>query len=129
MISMAIRDIPSVLIIDDEATVLDILGQLFSAFGISRVCRASSAEEALRILKTEQFAIIVSDYRLEGMDGVAFVEKLRASGDRTPVLMLSGAPDKIGVIRAAHQPSVDFFPKPFEIPNLLSAMERLALAA
>lgn len=122
---MTTRNIPSVLVIDDESRVLEILDQLFAAVGVTRVSRASSAEEALRILKTERFAIIVSDYRLEGMDGVAFVEKLRSSGNLTPVLMLSGAPDKMAVIRAARQPGVDFFPKPFQIDNLMNAMERL----
>jgi len=126
---MAINTIPSVLLIDDEAQVLDILAELFSAIGISRVVRAASAEEALRILQNQKFAIIVSDYRMEGMDGVAFVEQLRATGNRTPVLMLSGAPDKMAVIRAARQPAVDFFPKPFEVRQLVSAMERLAEAA
>jgi DNA-binding NtrC family response regulator len=127
--AMAINTIPSVLLIDDEAQVLDILAQLFSAIGISRVVRAPSAEEALRILRNQKFAIIVSDYRMEGMDGVAFVEQLRATGNRTPVLMLSGAPDKMAVIRAARQPAVDFFPKPFEVQKLVGAMERLAAAA
>lgn len=126
---MATSNIPSVLVIDDEASVLEILGELFTALGVSRVRRASSAEEALRILQTERFAIIVSDYRLAGMDGVAFVEQLRAAGNHTPVLMLSGAPDKMGVIRAARYDAVDFFPKPFEIHTLMGAMERLAHAA
>ena len=126
---MTKSSIPSVLVIDDEASVLDVLDQLFSALGISRVRRARSAEEALKILKTEQFTIIVSDYRLEGMDGVAFVERLRATGNSTPVLMLSGAPDKTGVIRATRQPRVDFFPKPFQLQQLVDAMERLAEAA
>src|SRR5213593_4813968 len=126
---MTKSNIPSVLVIDDEASVLELLDQLFSALGIARVRRARSAEEALTILKSEQFTIIVSDYRLEGMDGVAFIERLRATGNRTPVLMLSGAPDKIGVIRAGRQPRVDFFPKPFQVQQLVDAMERLAKAA
>ena len=63
------------------------------------------------------------------MDGVAFVEQLRGTGNRTPVLVLSGAPDKMGVIRAARYDAVDFFPKPFEIHTLMGAMERLAHAA
>jgi CheY-like chemotaxis protein len=121
--------IPSVLVIDDEDQVLEMMGELFAALGISRVRRASSAEEALKILKNERFSVIVSDYRLEGMDGVAFVEQLRAGGNATPVLMLSGAPDKMAVIRAARQTRVDFFPKPFEVDKLLGAMERLAEAA
>lgn len=121
--------IPSVLVIDDEAHVLEMLGQLFDVVGIARVRQACSAEEALRILAQETFAIIVSDYRLNGMDGVAFVEKLRATGNSTPVLVLSGAPDKMAVIRAAGQSRVDFFPKPFQVHELVGAMERLAEAA
>jgi DNA-binding NtrC family response regulator len=126
---MGIKTIRSVLLIDDETEVLEILGQLFTALGVSRVVRAGSAEEALRILQNQKFAIIISDYRMEGMDGVAFVEQLRAAGDHTPVLMLSGAPDKMAVIRAARQPAVDFFPKPFELDELMGAMERLTEAA
>lgn len=126
---MVKSSISSVLVIDDEASVLDILGELFTALGVSRVRRASSAEEALRIVPAEYFDIIVSDYRLEGMDGISFVEKLRSTGNDTPVLMLSGAPDKLAVIRAAGHRAVDFFPKPFEIHTLLGAMERLAEAA
>jgi DNA-binding NtrC family response regulator len=126
---MAVSPIRSVLLVDDETQVLDILAELFAAVGISRVVRAGSAEEALGILQNQEFAIIVSDYRMAGMDGVAFVEQLRATGNRTPVLMLSGAPDKMGVIRAARQPAVDFFPKPFELQQLVGAMERLAEAA
>lgn len=121
--------ISSVLVIDDEASVLNILGELFTALGVPRVRRARSAEEALRIVPSEHFDIIVSDYRLEGMDGVAFLDQLRATGNDTPVLMLSGAPDKMAVIRASEHRAVDFFPKPFEIHTLLGAMERLAEAA
>lgn len=127
--AVAKSNIQSVLVIDDEASVLEILGELFTALGVSRVRRVSSAEEALSILQTERFSIIVSDYRMAGMDGVAFVEQLRGTGNRTPVLMLSGAPDKMGVIRAAGHDAVDFFPKPFEIHTLMGAMERLAQAA
>lgn len=126
---MRTHHIPSVLVVDDEASVLEMLGQLFTALGVSRVQRASSAEEALDILDREQFAMIVSDYRMGGMDGVAFIEQLRDRGNTTPVLMLSGAPDKLGVIRAANQPRVDFFAKPFELRQLVGAMERLAEAA
>jgi FixJ family two-component response regulator len=72
------------------------------------------------------FSMILADYRLEGMDGVQFVEQLRATGDETPVIMLSGAPDKNGVIRATSHTKVDFFAKPFRVADLMGAMDRLA---
>lgn len=120
--------IPSVLVIDDNADTLSALGDFLMAMGAKKVRQVPSAEEALAILEQESFSIIVSDYRLDGMDGVQFVEQLRKGGNRTPVVMLSGAPDKQGVIRATQHERVDFFPKPFRIVELTDAMERLMAA-
>jgi two-component system, OmpR family, response regulator len=102
------RTIPSILLIDDNADALETISKVLTAVGVKNVCEASSAEEAFGILKTRKFSLIIADYRLGGMDGVEFLERLRASGDQTPLLLLSGAPDKAGVIRAASQPKVDF---------------------
>jgi CheY-like chemotaxis protein len=120
--------IPSILVIDDNAEMLSILAELLSALGAQKVRQVTSAEEALTLLQQERFTIILSDYRLEGMDGVQFVEQLRRAGDRTPVIMLSGAPDKPGVMRASRQELVDFFPKPFRSSDLACAMDRLLAA-
>ena len=120
--------IPAILVIDDNAEMLSILAELLTALGAQKVRQVTSAEEALTILQQERFTIILSDYRLEGMDGVQFVEQLRQTGDRTPVIMLSGAPDKPGVIRATRQELVDFFPKPFRSSDLACAMDRLLAA-
>jgi DNA-binding NtrC family response regulator len=120
---------PSTLIVDDNAAARTLIAELLRAVGADEVAQASSAEEALDLLEERRFAVIISDYRMEGMDGVAFLEALRARGDRTPMVLLSAAPDKGGVIRATHQEAVDFFPKPFRINDLVGAVERLLLVA
>jgi DNA-binding NtrC family response regulator len=117
------------LVIDDDAEALKTLGSLLSALGVEKICEVPSAEQALEILKAQSFSMILTDYRLEGMNGVEFLEQLRSQGNQTPVIMLSGAPDKAGVIRAIHQPAVDFFGKPFRIDDLVGAMEKFAQAA
>jgi len=122
------RPIPSVLLVDDNVDTLQTLSGIMSALGAERVREAGSAERALEILKDESFAMIVSDYRMDGMDGVSFVKKLRSHGHRTPVLMLSGAPDKQGVIEATSHDRVDFRGKPFSIGELMGAMDRLLAA-
>jgi DNA-binding NtrC family response regulator len=125
----AMHSIASMLVIDDNTDALATFNELFTALGVKNICRAASAEEALEILQTRSFAMIVCDYRLEGMDGVEFLEELRAGGNQTPVVMVSGAPDKLGVIRATQHPRVNFFGKPFRVDELIGAMKKLAEAA
>ena len=120
------RTIRSVLVIDDNPDTLETLATLLQSLGVDHVTQARSAEDALDALKHQRFSLIVADYRLEGMDGVEFLEQLRAGGDLTPVIMLSGAPDKAGVIRATRQPRVDFFSKPFRVADFMGAMDRMA---
>jgi FixJ family two-component response regulator len=79
-------------------------------------------------LKTQKFSLILTDYRLGGMNGVQFIEQLRGEGNQTPVIVLSGAPDKTGVMRAATYNRVDFFGKPFRMDELTGAIERMAIA-
>jgi CheY-like chemotaxis protein len=120
--------IPSVLVIDDNFETLKALTSLMSALGAEKVSEAESAEDALKLMTDHQFDLIVADYRLEGMDGVEFLERVRARGNQTPILILSGAPDKAAVIRAADYPKVDFFNKPFRIAEITEAMDRLLAA-
>jgi len=119
------RQIPSLLVIDDNPETLEMLASLMSILGTQNVKQAPSAERGLEIMETESFSLIISDYCLEGMSGVEFLEQIRAKGDLTPVLLLSGAPDKAAVIRASCHPNVDFFGKPFQIADLVGAVERL----
>jgi len=117
--------IPSALVIDDDSEALNAISQVLTSVGVQNVSAAGSAEEALEILKRRRFHLIVADYRLEGMDGVQFLEDVRASGDQTPLLLLSGAPDKSGIIRAINQPNVDVFGKPFRVAEFSAAINRL----
>ncbi len=118
-------EIPSALVIDDNSEALNLIGHLLASAGVRCVCKVRSAEEALEILQTRSFELLIADYRLGGMNGVEFLELLRASGDLTPLLLLTGAPDKAGVIRAVSQQKVDVFGKPFRIAEFLDAIAKL----
>ena len=123
-----VQAISSILVIDDDGAALETISHVLSALGVADVCEVTSAERALKILRARQFDLIIADYRLGGMDGVEFLERLRAAGNQTPLLLLSGAPDKAGVIRATNQPKVDFFGKPFRVAELVGAMNKLVCA-
>jgi CheY-like chemotaxis protein len=119
------KPISSILVVEDNPVALKTLSNLLKALGAETVHEASSAELALELVKKHQITFILTDYRLEGMNGVQFLEQLRGSGNQTPVIVLSGSPDKTGVMRAASYNRVDFFGKPFRMEELSGAIDRL----
>jgi DNA-binding NtrC family response regulator len=120
-----VPSISSLLIIDDEPDVRKALIDIFKHEGVSHICDVPSAEAGFEMLKKEPFSLIICDYRLPGVSGVVFMGKLRLQGDRTPILLITGAPDKDPAFQAASQMRVDFLAKPFTIPALLSVVESL----
>lgn len=117
--------ISSLLIIDDELEVRKALVDIFQQKGVSRISDVPSAEEALKILNEEPFSLIICDYRLPGITGVAFMGKLRLKGDQTPILLITGVADKAPVFKAANQMKVEFLAKPFTISALLAVTDDL----
>jgi DNA-binding response OmpR family regulator len=120
-----VSEISSVLIIDDEDLFRQSLVEIFKEERVPHICAVPSAEEAFQTLKNEPFSLIICDYFLKGMNGVAFMGRLRLKGDQTPILFISGVPDKSEVITAANQLNADFLPKPFSVSELLDAIQRL----
>lgn len=116
----------SVLVIDDEPGMRQMLGEMFQAQKISSVDLVESAEDAFKLLDSKSYSLIVCDYRLPGMNGVTFLGKLRISGDMTPLLLISGIPDKTPAISAASQAKVDFLAKPFTATALTAVIGKLA---
>ena len=118
----------SFLIVDDDLDTLRTLRSLLEYLGANTIHACESAEHALEQLEDGRFDVILTDYQMKGMDGVAFTKRLREAGNPIPVILLSGAPDQAAVLQALQQPSVDFFGKPFEIDALEGAVDRLLAA-
>src|SRR3546814_4311820 len=79
---------------------------------------ADDAELAERRWATEEFDAIILDLGLPGMDGRAFLARLRARDDRTPVLVLTARDSLAERIDTLHEGAVDFLRKPFVIEEL-----------
>jgi DNA-binding NtrC family response regulator len=119
-----------VLIIDDEASIRNSMGEFFEDFGIE-VTAVDSAEAALAALRNQRFDVAVVDIRLPGIDGDALVLKAH---DIVPTLRfiihtgsveyrLSDALRSIG-LREAH-----IFIKPVaDLSSLVTAIQELASA-
>ena len=79
----------SLLIIDDDANTLASLARAFRLAGHeATVC--DNPLKALEMARSEKFDLIFSDVVMPQMDGLALLERMRAEGVKTPVVMMSG---------------------------------------
>ncbi|MCI0339927.1 MAG: response regulator [Planctomycetales bacterium] len=78
-----------VLVVDDEPSLLDILGRYLNGDGF-RVRSAGSAIEALRSLEREAADVVVTDLAMPGLGGELLAERIRAIAPRAAVIVVSG---------------------------------------
>lgn len=83
----------SVLLVDDEPALLEMLVQIAQRSQDIRIFPVKSAKEALKTLSEQSFDVIITDYSMPEMDGIALITKIRANNDLTPVILFSDTPD------------------------------------
>jgi len=111
-----------ILCVDDERNVLKSLRRLFMDQENFEVLVAESGEEGLEILKqTENIRLVVSDYRMPGMNGVTFLTKVCEDWPETVRIVLSGYADTAAVVEAINLGQIyRFIPKPWNDEELKS---------
>jgi response regulator RpfG family c-di-GMP phosphodiesterase len=112
-----------VLFVDDERHILDAFrNNLRKRFAVTT---AQGPEAGLQALETEgPFATVVSDLKMPGMDGVAFLSRAREISPDTTRIMLTGHAGMDASIQAVNQGQVfRFLTKPCPMPDLLAALE------
>lgn len=77
------------LVIDDEAPILDLLKEYLTTHGY-RVSTATTSAEARRIMQADRPDLIISDLQLEDTDGLHLVEQLRKHVPACPAILLTG---------------------------------------
>ena len=112
-----------VLIVDDDPNLLRLLGIRLSAAGY-RVESAASAKIALGILKSFQPHMVISDLRMEGMDGMALFEQVRKQFPHMPVVIMTAHGTIPDAINATKQGVFSFLTKPFESQELLETVQK-----
>jgi DNA-binding NtrC family response regulator len=106
-----------ILIVDDEKLVRWTLTQKCTEFGYLSL-EASSAEEALRLLQTEQVDAILLDVHLPDMSGIEILDKLKNAGETRSVIMMTADPQLDDVKAALRLGAYDFVSKPINFDEL-----------
>jgi response regulator RpfG family c-di-GMP phosphodiesterase len=117
-------DVLRVLVVDDNASVLRFLA---AAFGASAcvVSQASTAEQALGLLRGERFDLVVSDIKMPGLSGLDLLRAVKGRQPGTPVVLITGAPSVSSAVFGLRYGAYDYLPKPFSVKEIHELLERL----
>ena len=113
-----------VLVVEDEPKLLASLAAGLGEAGY-RVDAAADGEEALAYTSTVRYDAIVLDVLLPGSDGLEVCRRLRAGGDRTPILLLTALDALEDKVAGLDVGADDYLTKPFALPELLARLRAL----
>jgi two-component system nitrogen regulation response regulator NtrX len=108
----------SILIVDDEQGVLSSLQGILEDAGFDSR-GVSTGEECLALLSTDEFAVVLLDIWLPGMDGLKVLERIRETSPHTSVVMISGHGSIETAVRATKLGAFDFVEKPLSLEKTI----------
>ena len=114
----------NILLVEDEARVADFVRRGLSAEGWS-VDHAADGEDALELVATNSYDVILLDLMLPGIQGQDVCRKLRARKTNTPVLMLTALDSPEEKVTGLRIGADDYLPKPFDFDELVARVEAL----
>ncbi len=116
-----VRD-EAVLVVEDEEPIRELVATALRFRGF-RVETAGSGGEALAEARNAAYALVVLDVNLPDLDGFEVCRKLRAAGDRVPVIFLTARDDPADLRAGFTGGGDDYLTKPFSLEELLLRIE------
>ena len=114
---------PSVLVVDDEETIVDFLTMGLEGEGFE-VVSAYEGELALKMSETRRFDLVILDRMLPGVDGIEVCRRLR-SRSNVPILMLTAKGEVDDRVEGLDSGADDYLPKPFKFKEVLARVRAL----
>jgi len=113
-----------ILVVDDDESIREIMSSMLSHAGFE--CRSvTSGHEALAALQADNnFALMLSDLAMEGMDGFTLLDRIRRVHPQMPVVMVTAVHDISVALAAMRSGAYDYLLKPFERDQLLATVRR-----
>ena len=114
----------TILIVDDEYVIADILGYALEDEGYM-VVKAGHGRKGLEILERDRPSLVITDFMMPLMDGMEFARSIRQHPNfgNTPILLMSGAQGKLGRDKPELFSAV--FDKPFDIEQVIAKVQDL----
>jgi DNA-binding NtrC family response regulator len=114
---------PRILIVDDEARMATVVAQALAHAGYE--CdTCSSGEAALAALEARAADVVVTDWKMTGMDGVELLRQVRTRRPGLPVILLTAHGSVRSAVAAMREGAFDYVTKPFDNEELRACVGR-----
>ena len=113
-----------ILVVDDEEALRTVLSSELEGEGY-QVSTAGDGEEAIKILGSQQFHLILLDIKMPNVDGFEVLKFVKQKQPSTKVIMLTGFADLKNAIESKKLGAEDFVSKPYDLVDLLTTVERV----
>ena len=110
-------------IVDDEQDMRQSISQWLALSGFDTETYGS-AEDALKAIGPDFPGVVVTDVKMPGMDGMAFLKRLMGVDSGIPVILITGHGDVPLAVQAMRAGAYDFIEKPFPVNRLSTVIER-----
>lgn len=112
----------TILVVDDDTELQDLVGFALKREGYE-VRQAFDAFEGLEIIEKEQIDLALVDIMMPKMDGLEMLSRLRAANQDLSVIVMTALSAPEAAVSALRDQASDFLTKPFDLPQLLSAVK------
>ena len=112
-----------ILVAEDERNLREGIAEAFREAGHD-VAEAQDGEEALESIQAQIFDLVITDYKMPGVDGLELIRQVRMVNDQTAVIMMTAYGTVEGAVQAMRLGAFDYIQKPFNLEELELKAER-----
>src|SRR5688572_13987932 len=112
---------PRILVVDDEASIRDLLVKALALEERYDVDTASDGRSALERLRLYPYDLLIADLRMPGIDGLSVIREAKRLKTDLPVIIITGYSTETAAIEAVNLGVSGYLTKPFRVPQVLAA--------
>ena len=113
----------TICVIDDDSSIRWVLDKALGNAGL-QVAQFDSADSALRAIGKQEPAVIVTDIRMPGMDGLALLKHIHGRYPDLPVIIMTAHSDLDSAVAAYKGGAFEYLPKPFDVDEAVALVTR-----
>ena len=112
------------LIVDDEPDMLKLLSMIIRERTPYEAVTTNNPHEAVELAKKGGFALVITDLKMPGLDGIEVLEAIRRMDEDIPVIFITAYSSVESAIETMQKGGFDFITKPFKKEQILFTIEK-----